>query len=326
MATPPPTTESENCYHSPICSVVLARCSSLVGGGLVAAGLAVLGAGPAVAAQPVVAANGILCDLVRTVAGPTVAVACLVPDGADPHDYRLSARDRASIQSASVVFLNGYRLSPALERLGRLKRTVKVAEVAVPSSPGRDPHVWHNPLQAAAMAKVVSRQLKSGVAPSMGGSIDARVARVDDVLTQLDRWAVAQFATVPKAHRVVLTEHDALSSLAKRYRVRYVPLMRSFASGGPLRPSSLREISQAAQASGTKVLFSESKATSKTLRRISKTSGLPVYGQPLVVDGVAKGKSYVSTFVSNICTLVNAQGGRCDRSSGDRLASRWKAI
>jgi hypothetical protein len=34
----------------------------------------------------------------------------------------------------------------------------------------------------------------------------------------------------------------------------------------------------------------------------------------------------VATFVSNVCTSVNAQGGRCDRSSGDRIASRWKAI
>lgn len=329
MATRHQIAETENCYHSWKRVLVLVRCSALVAGMGLAAGVTALAVRPVAAAQQipsVVAANGILCDLVRVVAGSTVSVACLVPDGADPHDYRLSARDRSKIQSASVVFLNGYRLSPALERIGQLKRTVKVAEVAVPSSPSRDPHVWHNPLQAVAMAKVVAVQLRGSVSGAARASVDGRLTRVASVLQQLDRWTAAQFATVPKAHRVVLTEHDALSSLARRYQVRYVPLMESFASGGPLRPSSLREISKAVKASGTKYLFSESSATSKTLRRISKTSGIPVYRKHLVVDGVAKRKTYVGTFVSNVCALVSAQGGRCDRASGDQIASRWSAI
>jgi len=281
------------------------------------------------AAQPspsVVAANGILCDLVRVLAGSSTSVACLVPDGADPHDYRLSARDRAAIQSSSVVFLNGYRLSPALERVGKLKRTLKVAERAVPSSPSRDPHVWHNPLQAVEMARVISSELKSVVPASARPAVQVRAARVASVLQQLDRWAAVQFATVPKSHRVVLTEHDAIAALARRYKLRYVPLMRSFASGGPLRPSSLGEITKAVKGSGTKYLFSESKANSKTLRRISKTSGIPIYRQYLVVDGVGKGQTYVSTFVSNVCTLVAAQGGRCDRASANALVTRWTSI
>ena len=92
-------------------------------GVVVSAGLTAAALGPVALAKPVpsvVAANGILCDLVRVVAGAEVAVACLVPDGADPHDYRLTARDRSAIGSASVVLINGYQLSPALERVGRL--------------------------------------------------------------------------------------------------------------------------------------------------------------------------------------------------------------
>ena len=298
--------------------------------GVVSAGLAAAALGPVALAEPVpsvVAANGILCDLVRVVAGAEVGVACLVPDGADPHDYRLTARDRSAIGSASVVLINGYQLSPALERVGRLKRTVKVAEVAVPSSPARDPHVWHNPLQAAAMAAVVSDQLQGLVSARSADVISARALRVREELAQLDRWTSRQFDTIPKTHRVVLTEHDALSSLAARYQVRYVPLMQSFASGGPLRPSSLGAIAKAAQASGTKYLFSESQRPSKTLRRISKVSGIPVYRpQYLVVDGVTSGGTYVSTFVANVCAVVTAQGGVCNRASGDALATQWKAL
>ena len=299
-------------------------------GGVVSAGLTAAALGPVALAKPVpsvVAANGILCDLVRVVAGAEVGVACLVPDGADPHDYRLTARDRSAIGSASVVLINGYQLSPALERVGRLKRTVKVAEVAVPSSPARDPHVWHNPMQSASMATVVSNQLKGLVPAQSGEAISARASRVRSELKRLDKWASSQFDTIPKTHRVIVTEHDALSSMATRYKVRYLPLMQSFASGGPLRPSSLGSIVQAAQSSGTKYLFSEAKNPSKTLRRISKVSGVPIYrSQFLSVDGVANGGTYVSTFVSNVCSVVTAQGGVCDRTSGDGLAAQWKAL
>ena len=274
-----------------------------------------------------VAANGILCDLVRVVAGAEVSVVCLVPDGADPHDYRLTARDRSAIQSASLVFVNGYNLSPALDRVGRLKPTVKVAEVAGPSSPLRDPHVWHNPMQSASMATVVSNQLKGLVPAQSGEAISARASRVRSELKRLDKWASSQFDTIPKTHRVIVTEHDALSSMATRYKFRYLPLMQSFASGGPLRPSSLGSIAQAVQTSGTKYLFSEAKNPSKTLRRISKVSGVPIYrSQFLSVDGVANGGTYVSTFVSNVCSVVTAQGGVCDRTSGDALAAQWKAL
>lgn len=308
----------------------MSRFLALAPGGALAAGLAAFSLGPIAVAQPipsVVAANGILCDLVRVVAGADVSVVCLVPNGGDPHDYRLTARDRSAIQSASVVFLNGYQLSPALDRIGRLKRTVKVAEVAVPSSPRRDPHVWHDPMQAASMATVVSNQLKGLVPLQTVAGIGARASRVRSELKRLDKWASSQFDTIPKTHRVIVTEHDALSSMATRYKVRYLPLMQSFASGGPLRPSSLGSIVQAAQSSGTKYLFSEAKNPSKTLRRISKVSGVPIYrSQFLSVDGVANGGTYVSTFVSNVCSVVTAQGGVCDRTSGDALAAQWKAL
>ena len=323
-------TRRENCYHSHNRIQQLSRFLALARGGVLAAGLAAFSLGPTAVAQPipsVVAANGILCDLVRVVAGADVSVVCVVPDGADPHDYRLTASDRSAINSASLVFVNGYNLSPALDRVGRLKPTVKVAEVAVPSSPRRDPHVWHNPLQSASMATVVSTQLKGLVPAQSGEAISARASRVLSELKRLDQWASSQFDRIPKAHRVIITEHDALSSLAARYQIRYLPLMQSFSSGGPLRPSSLGSIAEAAQSSGTNYLFSEAKNPSKTLRRISKVSGVPIYrSQYLSVDGVAYGGTYVSTFVTNVCAVVTAQGGVCDRVSGDALATQWKAL
>ena len=65
---------------------------------------------------------------------------------------------------------------------------------------------------------------------------------------------------------------------------------------------------------------------SKTLRRVSRSTGVPVNPTPLVADGLAPGRSTVQTATANVCTFVSGQGGRCDRAAADQLAQRWAAI
>jgi anchored repeat ABC transporter substrate-binding protein len=54
----------------------------------------------------VVTTTGILRDLVDNVGGDRVAVASLVPDGADPHSYEPSLRDVRNVVYADVAFSN----------------------------------------------------------------------------------------------------------------------------------------------------------------------------------------------------------------------------
>ena len=93
-----------------------------------------------------------------------------------------------------------------------------------------------------------------------------------------------------------------------------------------MRPSSLRSISKAIKKSGTKVIFPEALPPSKTMRRISKASGVPLASKPLFADGQAPGKSLVQTATGNICTFVVAQGGRCDENGAAVLQERWASI
>jgi zinc/manganese transport system substrate-binding protein len=100
----------------------------------------------------------------------------------------------------------------------------------------------------------------------------------------------------------------------------------TYASGGALRPSSLSAISQAIRQSGSKAIFAEALPPSKTLRRISSVSGVPIAKQPLYADGQAPGKSLIQTATANVCTFVNAQGGRCDQQTGSALQQQWASI
>lgn len=283
---------------------------------------------PARAASPplVVAVDGVLCDLTRTLAADQARVVCLIPAGRDPHQAVLRPSDRQAIAEARLVLLNGYGLTPALTRLSGDAPKVAVAEQAVPASPGRDPHVWHDPDQAAAMVRVVESRLTPLLPAGAAAAVKRRGQAATAVLADLGRWVERQIDTVPARSRVLVTEHRAFSSLARRFGVRELPLLDSFTTAGVLRPASLAAITTAVRDSGTRQLFAESLPISKTLRRISRASGVPVNPTPLVADGLAPGRSTVQTATGNVCTFVSGQGGRCDGSAAEGLARPWASI
>jgi zinc/manganese transport system substrate-binding protein len=253
-------------------------------------------------------------------------VVCLIPAGTDPHQAALRPRDRQALAEAQLVLFNGYGLTPALDRLAISAPRVAVAEQAVPESPGRDPHVWHNSSQAAAMVRVVEERLVAVLPAAAAPGVKQRSQAARAVLDQLGAWTGAQIRTVPEASRVLVTEHRAFASLARRYGIRELPLLDSFTTAGVLRPASLAAMTKAIRESGTRQLFAESLPVSKTLQRLSRSSGVPVNPTPLVPDGLAPGRSTVQTATANVCTFVNGQGGRCDSAAADRLAQRWAAI
>jgi ABC-type Zn uptake system ZnuABC Zn-binding protein ZnuA len=283
---------------------------------------------PGRAASPalVVAADGVLCDLTRTLAADQARVMCLITPGRDPHQALLRPRDRQAIAEARLVLINGYGLTPALTRLSGSAPQVAVAEQAVPRSPGRDPHVWHDPVQAAAMVRVVEARLVPLFPPGGAAAVRRRSQAATAVLGDLGRWMDQQIDTVPSRNRVLVTEHRAFSNLARRFGVRELPLLDSFTSAGVMRPASLDAITKAVRESGTRQLFAETLPISKTLRRISRASGVPVNPTPLVADGLAPGRSTVQTATGNVCTFVNGQGGRCDGAAAEGLAQRWASI
>ncbi len=281
----------------------------------------------AVASPPlVVAADGVLCDLVNTLAADRATVICLVPPGVDPHQAPLRPRDRQALAEARLVLFNGYGLMPSLGRLGLGSRGIAVAEVAVPASPGRDPHVWHNPAQAAAMVQVVAARLSAVMDPAQRPDLQRRASDARAVLTTLDRWIADQIRTIPEESRVLVSEHRAFGSLARRYGLRELPLLDDFAAGGVVRPAALSAMTTAVKKSGTRQMFAESLPISKALRRVSRGSGVPINPRPLIADGLAKDKSYVQTMGINICIFSNGQGGRCDEQEAQLLARRWSSI
>jgi len=302
----------------------------------------------------VIAADGVLCDITKRLAGSDLQVGCLIQPGDDPHQFRLTPQQSRELGQARLILINGYGLTPAMAKQAN---AIAVAERAVPKSPllagkpeeneghaqhtseghpadghpsDRDPHVWHDPNQASAMVRLVAQQLEQ-LEPAARTRIAARATAMTAVLQDLDRWNHQQLATIPVA-KVLATGHRAYASLARAYGLRELPVVDATSSSQSLRPQAFQAVIDQLKSEQVPVLFAEQLPASQALQRISSLSGVPLAPAPLVADGLAKARDnsgtsdLIVTLTANTCLIVTGLQGRCDKASQRNLIRQWEAI
>lgn len=288
---------------------------------------------PVVDGPRVIAGDGVLCDLSQRLAPSQVQVDCLLGPGDDPHHFRLTPSQSQAVAQSSLLLVNGGGLTPALERLPN-----RVAIVDRLPGPGdldrQDPHLWHDPAQAALMVREVAAQL-AFLAPQSRGEIEARSAALQSLLADLDRWNRRQLATIPPGadgqRPPVAMAHRALSSYSGAYGLQEMPLVDQDSTSTSLRPAQFTAVVAQLGQRRVPALFSEPGENGRSLQRISELSGVPIAPTPLVVDGLARAadgsqRSLMATLVANTCALSQGLKGQCDSDAGARLQQQWEAI
>ena len=278
-----------------------------------------------------IAADGALCDITRRLAAGDPPVSCLLGPGDDPHQLQLTPSQSNALRSAKLVLINGYGLTPALDRL---PAGIRVAELAVPDSPdlkagssgddhaGRDPHVWNDPRQAAALVREASEQLLR-LNPGQATAIRRRTLRMESALSDLHRWNQRQFATIP-GQPTLASGHRAFASLARAYNLRELAVLDADSDSDSLRPQRLASVLQQLKAQRVRTLFAEQLPAPKALERISALSGVPIATRPLLADN--GGDNLMTTLTGNTCLIVEQLGGRCDHVGEARLQRQWREI
>ena len=312
-----------------------------------------------------IAADGVLCDITRRLAGSDLSVQCLLTPTDDPHQFQLTPSQSRALRQARLVLINGYGLTPNLERL---HGAIPIAERAVPNSPllttsaapgqappadeplhhtpsadhatlqpgrqpgERDPHVWHDPAQAAALVTAVGQQLQQ-LRPASAAAIAQRGAAMTRALQGLDRWNRRQFASLPArpGPRTLATGHRAFASLSRTYGLHELAVVDAHSGSDSLRPQALAAAVHRLQHDRVPALFSETWPPSRALSRISALSGVPLAPQALRADGLAPAQQasdgdLMATLTGNTCLIVDQLGGRCDRSGERQLQQQWQRI
>lgn len=255
----------------------------------------------------VVATFSTLAGFVEQTGGDRVAVRTLVPPGVPPHDYEPAPRDRAALERAKVFVYNGVGFEPWLDRvLADLPASlVRVDAGAGIAARARDPHVWLDPVLAAAQVDAIRDGLIRAD-PDGRMHYAAGAAAFRRELEALSRRYAQVLAGCRR--REFVTSHAAFGYLAARYGLREVPIAGIDPEGEP-SPARLREIVAFIRASGTAVVFAEPGGQDRVAEAVAREAGARVSTlDPL--EG-RRGGSYVTVMDDNLGRL--AEGLDCGR-------------
>lgn len=201
--------------------------------GFVAAGLAGCssdkGQKKETGAMDVVATTGMIADTARVVGGDRVKVTGLMGPGVDPHLYKASAGDVATLSRADIILYNGLHLegkmSEVFEQMKKRGiRTVAVTDgidrgvlISPPEFGGNyDPHVWFDvSLWMSAVGDVRDSFVEAD--PENAAAYRANAEAYLAELKELDEYVRMKAEQVPESKRVLITAHDAFNYFGRAY-------------------------------------------------------------------------------------------------------------
>jgi ABC-type Zn uptake system ZnuABC Zn-binding protein ZnuA len=275
----------------------------------------------------VTATTGIAADITERVAGPAAEVVQLVPDGASPHDFELSAEDRAEAEDSALLVYNGAGLEAGIpvEELG--EERFAIADHVGPLLPfgeagsheeehadeehadeeehGSDPHVWMDPTRIAAALPALADALAEAD-PAHAGAYRKRAGAFAAELERLDAQIRSDLSPIPAPDRELVTSHDALGYFADRYNLEVIAT--AFPSSGPESEASAAEISEVEQAverSGVPAVFAEESDDPQALEQIAERTGVEVV-DGLLVESPGSAGSYVEMLRTDAALIAGA--------------------
>ncbi len=246
----------------------------------------------AVVAGPVVAEKAPLqvlttikpLQLIATaVLGGAQPVGVLLDSRMSPHDYQLRPSDRSKLDRADVVFWVGPTLETFLVPIWpSLPKRIKVVSLQTELAVAGDPHIWMDPLVAAAVARKMADTLGE-LAPTYSQVWHANAARLEDKLIVEDRRLRQQIAAI-KSPRGYIVAHDAYGRLEARYGLEHRAALTD-AADLPPSASQLARIEALLNSGEVSCAIQEPNTPSKLLRTLLQARQVKlVTMDPLAVE------------------------------------------
>ena len=289
------------------------------------------GAVPARAAEPplqVVATTGMIGDIVRNVARERAEVTQLMGPGVDPHLYKSTRSDIASMLRADIVFYNGLllegKMTDALVRVATSGKPVHAVTELIDEEfllePAAfaghyDPHVWMDPLAWGKAVDAVQGKLAE-LDPDHADAYRANAAAYLEELERLDAYAQEVLTSVPPERRILVTAHDAFNYFGRRYgfEVEGIQGLSTESEAGLKRVEELVDLLVERE---IPAVFVESTIPERSVRALvagARAQGHEVQvGGQLFSDAMGAPGIYEGTYVGmidhNVTTIAKALGG-----------------
>jgi ABC-type Zn uptake system ZnuABC Zn-binding protein ZnuA len=265
------------------------------------------------ASGPTVAAStGLWADVTERVVGDDASVEQVIPDATSPHEFQLSAEDRATIEDSLLLVYNGADLEAGIpideidvpkfavaDHVGELLPFEEAGEHASEEQASGevehgslDPHVWMDPSRVAAALPALADALAEAD-PDHADGYRARAESYAAELRELDADIEQQLGSIPPQNRKLVTSHDAMGYFADRYGLEV--LATPFPASGPEAEASaqtIKEVEDAIRSSGVPTIFAQETDDPEVLERIARETGVSIE-EHLLVEAPGEAGSYV---------------------------------
>ena len=274
----------------------------------------------------VVATTTQIGDLVREVGGSAVDVDQILAPNTDPHDYEPRPSDVTGAADAKLVFANGDNLDSWIDEVisdsGSDAKVVDLGAGVPIKLPGEsegaeaskyDPHWWHDPRNAEAAVRTITREL-SAADPGHKRLFQRNAAAYLRQVRSLDRGIAKCMSTVPPDQRRLVTDHDAFGYFANRYGIEVVgAVIPSQTTQAQPSAADLSDLAAVIEREGVRAVFPESSLSPKLAQAIARQTGASadytLYGDTLGPEG-SSGDTYLKMEQANANAMVRGFTGR----------------
>jgi zinc/manganese transport system substrate-binding protein len=271
--------------------------------------------------RPLVAVTtNILGDVVERVVGDSADVMVLMPPGADPHSFEVSAQEAARLRSADLVVENGLGLEEGVARHVEAAASdgvrvftagdvIDVLEWTSEDASGPDPHFWTDPARMTAVVDALGEELHD--VPGLDDdALDSALGSYRDDLDALDEDMTAAFAALPEDRRALVTNHHVFGYLADRFGFRVVGAV--IPSGTTLASPSaadLRDLAAAIEDADVPTIFVDASQPARLAEVLADEVDVHVAIRSLATESLtAEGDgaaSYLEMMRSNTDAIVD---------------------
>lgn len=287
----------------------------------------------------IVATTTQVTEFTSTIVGSEGTVTGLIQPNQSAHSFDPSAKQLLQLSQADAVVMNGADLEPWLQDAldaanfsGEIIDASTGIELLAAGESEEDhaghaedehnhgegdPHVWTSPANAEVMVSNIAAGLSAlpEVTEQMKASFEANATGYNQQLTILDEWIVANFAQVPEAQRLLVTNHDAFTYFVDAYGITFLgSIIPSFDDNAEPSAAELDALIALIEESGASAVFSESSISPKLAETIATEAGVKVYSgddalysDSLGVAGSA-GETYIKATIHNVTKLMEAWG------------------
>ncbi len=258
----------------------------------------------------------LLTDLAHQVGGDRVEVIDLIGPNGDPHHFEPNAEDLKKATGAKLYLAAGLGLEaylPSLKSVVTPGARVIETGASLPLLHGVceeadhdhgeheiDPHWWHSIDRFRRVATVVAEAF-AAEDPADAETFRTNAARYRETLDELERWARARLATVPKNQRQLATTHAAFNYFCSDFGFAAFPIQGINREQSPA-PAELAKLIAELKSKKVAAIFPEKESNPKLLEVLTRDTGIRL-GNPLIADGT-NSATYETMVRSNVETIV----------------------